>query len=429
MRLTEIPKGFKSLLPGEVRRREEILKKVRRIVERWGYDPISPPTIEFLELFTAVDRSTEEFAFKLVDRFTGRLMAVRPDFTPQVARIVASSFKDEEPPFRFYYSGKVFRDRDGDRETYQFGIELLGVKEVEADAEVISVVANVLKELGLKSFQIDIGHTEFLEGVVEELGVKNRGKLLNLLKHKDFSGIELFSEEEGITGKRREKLFSLLELYGKEDVLERARELFKNEKSAKALNELKSVYSILKSYGFEERVIFDLSEKRGMEYHTGITYEVFHPLYGFSLGMGGRYDQLTGKFGRELPATGIALSVDALEELLEKKGLLKVSGRKDFYIIDLNPEKRRAYLIARILREKGASVARDIVKRDYKTSVKVAFDKGFQVVIVLGKSEKSGEWIQVNFADGVEFIELDGEKENEEGVKNWIMTKILEEKL
>jgi len=205
MRLTEIPKGFKSLLPGEVRRREEVLKKVRGVVERWGYDPISPPTIEFLELFTAVDRSTEEFAFKLVDRFTGRLMAVRPDFTPQVARIVASSFKDEEPPFRFYYSGKVFRDRDGDRETYQFGIELLGVKEVEADAEVISVVANVLKELGLKSFQIDIGHTEFLEGVVEELGVKNRGKLLNLLKHKDFSGIELFSEEEGITGKRREK--------------------------------------------------------------------------------------------------------------------------------------------------------------------------------------------------------------------------------
>ena len=429
MRLTEIPKGFKSLLPEEVRRRWELLNRVREVVEKWGYDPLWPPTIEFLELFTAVDRNTEEFAFKLVDRFTGRLMAVRPDFTPQVARIVASSFKDEEPPFRFYYMGKVFRDRDGDRETYQFGIELLGVKEVEADAEVISVVANVLKELGLKSFQIDIGHTEFLEGVVEELGIENREKLLSLLKHKDFSGIELFSDEEGITGERREKLFSLLELYGKEDVLERAGELFKNEKSAKALNELKSVYSILKSYGFEERVIFDLSEKRGMEYHTGITYEVFHPLYGFSLGMGGRYDQLTGKFGRELPATGIALSVDALEELLEKKGLLKVSGKKDFYIIDLNPEKRRAYLIARILREKGASVARDIVKRDYKTSMQVAFDKGFQVVIILGKSEKSGEWIQVNFADRVEFIELDGEKLDEEGVKNWIMAEIIDKKV
>jgi len=406
MRLTEIPKGFKSLLPDEVRRRWELLNSVKDVVEKWGYEPIWPPTIEFLEIFTAVDKSTEEFSFKLVDRFTGRLMAVRPDFTPQVARIIASSFKDQEPPFRFYYSGKIFRDRDGDRETYQFGIELLGVKEVEADAEVISVVANILKELGLKSFQIDIGHTEFLEGVIQELGIRDKGKLLTLLKHKDFSGIELFSEEEGVTGETREKLFSLLELYGKEDVLEKAGELFKNEKSKRAVEELKSVYRILKSYGFEERVIFDLSEKRGMDYHTGITYEVFHPLYGFSLGMGGRYDQLTGKFGVELPATGIALSVDALEELLEKKGLLKANRKKDFYIVDLSPEKHLAYEVAKELREKGFSVARDIVKRDYQESVEVAFKKGYEFVLVLNREEEPKN---VLYTSPEGFFQLEGD--------------------
>ena len=387
MKLTEIPKGFKSLLPEEVKRREGILEKIKGVVEQWGYEPLSPPTIEFLELFAAVDSDTVEFAFKLVDRFTGRLMAIRPDFTPQVARIVASSFKDEEPPFRFYYAGKIFRDRNEDRETYQFGIELLGVDEVEADAEVISVVANIMGELGLRSFQIDIGHTEFLEGVIEELEIGNRERFLDLLKHKDFSGLELFSEEEGIDGKRREKLLKLLELYGKENVLDRAEELFSNEKSLKALVELRKVYEILKSYGFEERVIFDLSEKRGMEYHTGITYEVFHPLYGFSLGTGGRYDQLTGKFGRKLPATGIALSVDALEELLDKKGLFRSERKKDFYIVDLNPRKHLAYEVARELRKRGFSAARDIVKREYSSSVEVAFRKGYRFVLVLNREE------------------------------------------
>ena len=105
MRLTEIPQGFRTLLPQEAKRREELLCSLKRVVESWGYEPLIPPTIEFLEVFKAVDPRLEERSFKLVDRDTGRLLAVRPDFTPQVSRIVASSFKDEEPPFRFYYSG------------------------------------------------------------------------------------------------------------------------------------------------------------------------------------------------------------------------------------------------------------------------------------------------------------------------------------
>jgi ATP phosphoribosyltransferase regulatory subunit len=388
MRLSEIPKGFRTLLPEEAKKREYLIGKIVKTVELWGYERVVSPTIEFLDTFKAVDEKLERLSFKLVDRFSGRLMAVRSDFTPQISRIVASSFKEELPPFRFYYFGKVFRDTDESREIYQFGFELMGVEETEADAEIVSVVANVLNELGLKSFQIDIGHTEFFKGAIQDLGLKDENGLLEILKHKDFSGLEVFCEKNGISGERREKLERLLELYGGEEVLEEAEELFKSSQVREALNQLKEVYRILKSYGFEDRVIFDLSEKKGLNYHSGITFEVFHPLYGFSIGGGGRYNSLTKRFGRDLPATGIALNVDALQELLEKKKLFPEEKGKDFYIVDLKKELHLAYKLAKTLREKGYSVSRDIVKRNYEISVKAAFEKGFKRVIVLNRQER-----------------------------------------
>jgi ATP phosphoribosyltransferase regulatory subunit len=315
-------------------------------------------------------------------------MAVRPDFTPQIARIVASSFKDDEPPFRFFYKGKIFRDVENEREIFQFGFELIGVSEVEADAEIVAVVVNILEKLGLESFQIDIGSSEFVEGALEELEIPDKEKFLQLLIHKDLSGIEIFLGKRNIPDRKREKIEALLELYGKEDILDRGYELFKNEKSRNAVKKLKEMFSILNSYGFEKKVIFDLSEKRGMEYHTGVTFEVFHPLSGFSLGTGGRYNELLSKFGRDLPATGIALNVDALQSLLEKKGVLKERKAGGFYIIDLEKKLHRAYKLANDLRKLGYRVARDIVKRSVDESRKIAFEKGFDKVVVLNKEEE-----------------------------------------
>ena len=395
MGISEIPKGFRSLLREEVEKRNFLLNRIREVAELWGYEPLSPPTIEFLDTFKVVDENLENISFKLVDRFTGKLLAVRPDFTPQVARIVASSLKNEEPPFRFYYSGKIFRDSEGEREIVQFGFELIGVSETEADAEIVSVVANVLKELGLKSFQIDIGHTEFLLGAVEEISLEDGEEIVEILRHKDFSGLELFCEKRGIEGERREKLERLLELYGGVEILREAEELFKGKRVKRALEELYEVYEILKGYGFEGNIIFDLSERRGMEYHGGITFEIFHPLYGFSLGGGGRYNRLIGKFGRELPATGIAINLDALQELLERKNALRMEKRPKVYVIDLKKELQTAYRLATELRKRGIPASRDIVKRDYRESVRVAFEKGFSCVVVLNV-EGRGNYIILN---------------------------------
>ncbi len=383
--LTEIPRGFKTYLPSECEELKFIFEEVFSVFEVWGYRRIIPPTVEYLKTFKATDEAFERISFKLVDKDTGNLLAVRPDFTPQVARIVATSYRGEDPPFRFYYGGSVFRDVEDDREVRQIGLELIGVDDVEADAEVISVIANSLERLGISSYQIDIGHVDFVEGVIEELKIPDsfREELVRILSSKDYSGMEMFTEEKIESNEIRGKLFTLLELYGGEEVLEKGYHLFNNPKSRGAIQILKRTLEVLKSYGFKDKVIFDLSEKRGMKYHTGTTFEVFHPMEGTSLGGGGRYNSLMSMYGRELPATGAAIKVDVVHRLLKKKGILEERFAGDFYIIDVKKELKKAYELGNLLRNKGYRVARDIVKRDYRDSIKIAFKKGFKNVLVL----------------------------------------------
>ncbi|WP_457568435.1 ATP phosphoribosyltransferase regulatory subunit [Desulfurobacterium sp.] len=385
MRETEIPRGFKTHLPKEALEIGYIFRKMENVAQQWGYLPVVPPTIEYLATFKKIDEQFEELAFKLVDKQTGKLISVRPDFTPQIARIVAAAFKNEAPPFRFYYRGDIFRDTKGNREFPQFGFELIGVKDIEADAEVVSIIVDILRNLGLKSFQIDIGHVKFIDGVLEEIGIENGKKtqFINLLSHKDLSGIEIFMEENDFQRERREKVERLLELYGKAEVLDAALEIFDNKKAKDAVFTLKEMFEILKTYGFEANIIFDLSERRGMKYHSGITFEIFHPLSGISLGSGGRYDYLVKSFGRNLPATGAAIRIDHIYQLLKRKETLNISLPCDIYIIDMRKELKKAYEVAKLLRNRGYNVARDIVKRPVEASINVAFNKGFKYAIVL----------------------------------------------
>ncbi|WP_456459777.1 ATP phosphoribosyltransferase regulatory subunit [Desulfurobacterium sp.] len=395
MRETEIPRGFKTHLPKEALEIGHIFKKMEEVAQQWGYLLVIPPTIEYLATFKKIDEQFEELAFKLVDKQTGKLISVRPDFTPQIARIVAASFKNEEPPFRFYYKGNIFRDTKGNREFPQFGFELIGVNDIEADAEVVSIIVDILRNLGLKSFQIDIGHVEFIDGVLEEIKIENDDKMrfIKLLSHKDLSGIEIFMDENNFEEERRKKVEKLLELYGKAEILDTALDIFSNERAKIAVSTLKEMFEILKTYGFEGNIIFDLSERRGMKYHSGITFEIFHPLSGISLGNGGRYDSLVKSFGRNLPATGAAIRIDRIYQLLKRKETLNLQLPCDIYIIDMRKELKKAYEVAKLLRKKGYKVARDIVKRPVEASIDVAFNKGFKYAIVLNPQDESNRVI------------------------------------
>ena len=157
--LTEIPGGFKTYLPSECEELKYIFDRVFSVFEVWGYKRVIPPTVEYLKTFKATDEIFERISFKLVDKDTGNLLAVRPDFTPQIARIVATSYKGEEPPFRFYYGGSVLRDVE----------KLLGMKCIA------NIPKNSLLEQSYNKKEIlyvkktDANFNKLIDTIVEEL--------------------------------------------------------------------------------------------------------------------------------------------------------------------------------------------------------------------------------------------------------------------
>ena len=171
---TQLPKGARIYLPDEAARKRHAEARLLDVFTRWGYREIVTPTFEYADvLATGTDAGVQENMFKLVDRETGRLLALRADITPQIARIVATRLRDEGKPIRLAYVTNVFRYDEPQvshyREFYQAGVELIGLEKPEAEVEIIAMAVEGLRALGLGRFQLDLGHPDFFRGLLEEV--------------------------------------------------------------------------------------------------------------------------------------------------------------------------------------------------------------------------------------------------------------------
>jgi ATP phosphoribosyltransferase regulatory subunit len=305
-------------------------------------------------------------------------MLLRADITPQIARIAATSLKDIRP-LRLSYSLNVFRYEEEhggrQREIYQIGAELIGVKGPEADAEIISVLSDLLEMVGLKNYYIIVSHMDFLKGTLEVIGLEDQYKRIFL--HKDISSVEEICRKGMITDEKAELLKRVLFLYGDEETLDEVLRLPLNERAYRAVEELKEICKFLSIYGVNDRVVFDLSEAKGFEYHTGIVFEVVVGGLKQPLGFGGRYDTVVEKFGLSSAATGFSLDLAQLLDLSRIQSPVQPS----VYIVDFTEDKKVAVYLARVLREKGFHVARDIIKRPLKDSLEYAELEGYNLVI------------------------------------------------
>src|SRR5204863_2720807 len=169
----QLPKGARIYLPDEAARKRHVETRLFEIFRRWGYREIVTPTFEFADvLAVGTDVGVQESMFKFVDRETGRMLALRADITPQIARVVATRLRDEPKPVRLAYLTNVFRHDEPQmshyREFYQAGVELIGLEKPEAEVEVIAMTIEGLRALGLDRFQIDLGHPDFFRGLLEE---------------------------------------------------------------------------------------------------------------------------------------------------------------------------------------------------------------------------------------------------------------------
>ncbi|MGH7360209.1 MAG: ATP phosphoribosyltransferase regulatory subunit [Candidatus Methylomirabilales bacterium] len=387
---TAIPKGVRVMPPKEAARLRFAEGRLLSVFERWGFREVVVPTFEYLEVFAAALPDSERVE-KFVDRQTGRLLALRPDLTSQVARMVATTLRHHPLPLRLCYAAPIFRHEEAEagrqREFYQAGVELIGLEKPEADAEVIAMAVESCREVGLTRFQIDVGQVEFLRGMLDALPARpdRRGEILAALRRKDALALDLLLADLACPDPVKAGIRGLTELYGREEVLDRAEALAASERSKRALENLRHVYEVLRVYGLTEQVILDLAEHYSLEYYSGIAFQVFAEGLGSHLGGGGRYDSLIGQFGYECPATGFAFDLEKILHALEKENALPRDTGPLFLIIDFHPDKRQALILARTLRSKGYPAARDIITRDLEGSLTYARTCGIRYALILGE--------------------------------------------
>lgn len=364
-----IPAGMTTILPRtaeRVRRLEEIL--LARL-SRWGYREIIPPAFEYLDVLSAgLEPELIEKCYKFADRTTGRILLLRPDVTAQIARIVAMGMVGSELPLRLCYRTTVFRHEPEhagrEREIFQVGAELIGVDDVVMDAEIIALMIESLKQIGLSAFTISLGHVGFFTALLAQSGLSPEGqkRAEQAAARKDLPRLEEVLGQENISKRKAAGILETPGLYGREEVLERGRSLAdRNRESRAALERLRQVYRLLVSAGMKSHLVLDLGEFRGFDYYDGVVFDVFADGVGYELGGGGRYNHLIGRFGRDLPSTGFAFDMDRLFRAIERVGDGLSRARADVLVSAPTSRGTQLFQVAHRLREGGLRVVQGVL--------------------------------------------------------------------
>lgn len=341
-------------------------------MKAWGYLPIVAPLIEYSEVFTKaqVDSAEEDASFRLIDRDTGRRLTLRSDFTPQAARIAATRFQHLSPPFRLCYEGSALRhvesQKGRSRELHQAGAEIMGFEGHEADAEAIALAVACLENCGIEGFRVDVGQVEFFRGILEHAAVspQDAAILKSAVARKDLSELERQLETLPLPDSTKNLLNQLPLLAGGREVIDAASKLAESDHSKKALQDLSKVLDLAQGYGLNDYITIDLGELRGIDYHTGIIFEAFARHMGTPLFIGGRYDQLTEKYGRKLSATGFSMDLFAMADALRLRPETMPKAQADGVMI-IGPDKDHACALqaAAYLRNANIRAAVEIVDR------------------------------------------------------------------
>ncbi len=312
--IARVPPGTLDLTGPSVRRRRALQRAATTVLDAAGFEECIPPTFEYDEVFLRAGGA--EIADQLI-RFAdqdGRLLALRYDFTAAVARIAATSFADVAPPLRLSYSGKVYRqtpDRAGrPREILQVGAEMLGLAGPASDLELVQLTLRLLAELAPADYQINLGHVGILAPGFAALPAERRSEVRRWVDRKDRAALE--AHLAGLDSPAAE-LATLPFVIGRRDALEQALPTAPVE-VADGLRQLLALDAAL-TESERQHVVYDLGEVRGLDYYTGIHFEIFVSGVGRAVGGGGRYDDLMGRFGRPMPAIGVTIDLDAIAEL------------------------------------------------------------------------------------------------------------------
>lgn len=316
-----LPEGVDEVLPPHAAVLEQLCREVIDLYATWGYELVIPPLIEYLDsLLTGSDLDIQ--TFKLTDQLTGRLMGLRADTTPQVARIDAHKLQ-RSTPTRLCYLGTVVHTRPeatGDsRCPLQVGAELYGHSGVESDAEVLCLMLETLKLIGQHKPYVDLGHMRIVRALVADAGLDTDQtiQLFDVMQRKAAVELDSLLADWSLKPQQVTAIRSLIDLNGGIGVLAEARETLRNcgEAVIAAIDELEQLVDIVSQRYPDVSFYIDPAELRGYHYHTGVMFAAYVEGHGAGVAYGGRYDDIGKSFGNARPATGFSVDLKRLLSL------------------------------------------------------------------------------------------------------------------
>lgn len=325
--LLHTPEGVRDVYGQECLDARNISKRIHEEMKRFGYEDICTPTFEFFDVFSKniSDTSAKEL-YKFFDE-EGNTLVLRSDFTPSVARCASKYFLEDNKQIRLCYSGNTFsntlRLQGKLRENTEIGAELMNDASVYADAEIIALMIQSIKDSGLENFQVSIGDADYFKGICEEAGIDSdaEAEIREQILVKNYFAAEKIMIDRNLPEKYRDMLLRVSEFTGSVDALDGAAAIAHNDRSLGAVERLKTLYKVLVKYGIEKYVSFDLSMLSKYNYYTGVIFKAYTYGVGDAIATGGRYDNLLDHFGKNAPAIGFMIIIDDLMKALHRQNV------------------------------------------------------------------------------------------------------------
>ncbi len=392
-------RGMRDLMPVDAERMRHVEQVSREVSKLYGYEEIITPVLETYELLAA--KTSEEIRERMYTfkDLGDRKVAMRPEFTASVARLVASKLKNEPKPMRLFSVGSLYRYDEPQygrfREFWQSNYELFGSDRPEADAEILMLTNDLLKRLGLKNYRFKIGHTEILKGILDQEGMDEdkQNSVRQLLDKKSWEEALAIARDADVSQKCLSALERLFGTRGEDafKVLETVKETVQGyDTTIAAVDNLWEILELVKDSGVKLEVMVEAGFARGLEYYTGMIFESYVPRIDVALGGGGRYDKLIQLFGGEpIPAVGVAQGIDRIVLALKKQKVSPETGKeKSVVVISVKEESMgKALELSDVLRKSGLSVEVAVMGRSVSRALADANRRGVAYAVIVGPKE------------------------------------------
>lgn len=391
------PRGTRDFLFEDMNERKYVENTIRQVVESYGFREVKTPIFEDLELFTTKSgEGIKEEIYHFQDK-GGRDLALRPELTASVSRLYDNNLKREAKPLKMYYFGSCFRYERPQagrfRQFWQFGVEVIGGVAIYNEAEIIAMANETLNKINIKNYEVAIGHLGIIKGVLNQLGIDLavQTNIIASIDKEDFELLDTLLTDNNVSDENKNVINSIINVKGTRDDLSKLRPILDDfEDSQTALDNLDKTLEVVEAYGFNDYTV-NLSIARGLDYYTGIVFEIYVSDLGAQKQItgGGTYN-LTALFDSEdVESTGFAFGFDRIMEAYHIQDIkqpeesvpkvLVVPVKSDFKI--------EAIKVAQMLRSNNIITDIDLKGKKLKKNLSYANTHNFNKVIMIGKQE------------------------------------------